>query len=816
MNGTVGVAVDGAGNLFIADYYNQRIRKVDTSGIITTVAGNGSSGFSGDGGAATNASLDGPYGVAVDSAGDLFIADAGDSRIRKVDASGIITTVAGNGSAGFSGDGGAATNASLNGPYGVAVDGAGNLFIADTSDYRIRKVDTSGIIRTVAGNGISGSAGDGGAATNARLNAPYGVAVDGAGNVFIADTGIERVRKVSEFSPLLPTLLFQNISLANAGSYSVIVGNAFGSVTSAVATLTVTCPAITLTPSTLPGAVVGVAYSQRLGASGGAAPYRFTNTVGNLPAGLSLSSGGILSGVPAARGTNTFTVTATDSRGCSGSQTYALAILGVIPAITVQPGSQTSSVGLTATFSVAATGSQPLSYQWQFNGTNLADNGRISGSQSSTITISNLLFADAGNYVVAVANAFGSTNSQPALLTVVPGYAFTNFVGLPMVPGGADGTGSAAQFNSPFGAAVDSAGNVFVADYGNNTIRKVTAAGVVTTLAGSAGEAGSADGTGSAAQFNSPFSVAVDTAGNVFVADYGNSTIRKVTAAGVVTTLAGSAGSFGSADGTGSAAQFNGPAGVAVDSAGNVFVADNGNNTIRKVTAAGVVTTLAGSAEDYGSADGTGSMAQFNGPAGVAVDSAGNVFVADNGNNTIRKVTAAGVVTTLAGSAGNFGSGDGTGGAAQFNNPFSVAVDDAGNVFVADYGNNTIRKVTSAGVVTTVGGTAGVTGAADGVGVAAQFNAPAGVAVDSAGNLYVADSSNNRITKGTPIYGGFATPVLTWTNPAAITYGTALNSNQLNATASVTGHFQLHALRGHCAHCGHQPPVSGLYADGYD
>ena len=226
---------------------------------------------------------------------------------------------------------------------------------------------------------------------------------------------------------------------------------------------------------------------------------------------------------------------------------------------------------------------------------------------------------------------------------------------------------------------------------------------------------------------------------------------------------------------------------MAVDSAHNVYVADALNNTIRKVTSSGAVTTLAGSAGNPGSADGTGGAARFYYPVGVALDTSGNLYVADYYNSTIRKVTSVGVVTTLAGSAGNPGSANGTGSAAQFNGPTGVAVDSAHNVFVTDSGNNTIRKVTSAGVVTTVGGTAGVTGTNDGVGAAAQFNLPTGVALDRAGNLYIGDLSNDRVTKGTLVNEGLASPVLTWTNPAAITYGSALGTNQLNATASVTG-----------------------------
>ena len=209
-----------AGNLFIADGGNFRIRKVDTSGIITTVAGNGSSEFSGDGGPATSASLTNPFGVALDGTGNLFIADEGSNRIRKVDTSGIITTVAGNGSSGFSGDGGPAISASLSGPIGVALDGTGNLFFADAGNNRIRKVDTSGIISTVAGDGIFGFSGDGDPATSASLRDPFGVALDGAGNLFIADRFNQRIRRVDAATGIITTVAGDGPTGIGAGGFS--------------------------------------------------------------------------------------------------------------------------------------------------------------------------------------------------------------------------------------------------------------------------------------------------------------------------------------------------------------------------------------------------------------------------------------------------------------------------------------------------------------------------------------------------------------------------------------------------------------------
>ena len=309
--------------------------------------------------------------------------------------------------------------------------------------------------------------------------------------------------------------------------------------------------------------------------------------------------------------------------------------------------------------------------------------------------------------------------------------------------GYADGTGAAAQFSGTRGVAVDGSGNMYVADQSNNRIRKiVVATGVVTTLAGS-GTLGNADGTGVAAQFNYPNGVAVDGSGNVYVSDQSNHRIRKiVVATGVVTTLAGS--TSGNADGTGVAAQFNYPMGVAVDGSGNVYVADQNNNRIRKiVVATGVVTTLAGNSAQ-GNADGTGAAAQFSSPNGVAVDGSGNVYVADLNNNRIRKiVVATGVVTTLAGSS-TAGSGDGTGAAAQFNSPRGVAVDGSGNVYVAEQSNTHIRKIVVAtGVVSTLAGS--TSGYTDGTGAVAQFSNPSGVAVDGSGTVYVADTNNNRI-----------------------------------------------------------------------
>src|SRR5947209_1392759 len=340
-----------------------------------------------------------------------------------------------------------------------------------------------------------------------------------------------------------------------------------------------------------------------------------------------------------------------------------------------------------------------------------------------------------------LASACFTTGATVSAQSTYEAYLFSTFAGNAGY-GSADGTGSAARFTNPTGMAVDGAGNKYVADTNNHTIRKITSAGVVTTLAGQAGTSGTADGTGSAARFNLPKGVAVDSAGNVYVADTNNSTIRKITPAGVVSTLAGAAGVIGFDDGIGSAARFYKPAGVSVDSAGNVYVADTNNYTIRKITPAAVVTTFAGTAFSNGSNDGTGANARFWNPSGVTVDSGGNIYVADTSNQAIRKITPAAVVTTIAGQSHTIGSADGTGAAAHFFNPTAVAVDSSGNLYVADFANSTIRKITPAAVVTTFAGLARNYGYADGTGNAARFDRPSGVTVDSAGTVYVADVSN--------------------------------------------------------------------------
>src|ERR1039458_3654735 len=550
-----------------------------------------------------------------------------------------ITTLAGSPGLGSADGTGAA--ARLANPWGVAADTAGNLYVADTDNQTIRKITAGGAVSTFAGMaGVSGSAD--GTGSGARFNQPQGLAVDTNGIVYVADTGNYTIRKITP-----------------AGVVTTLTGS--------------------------------VGNSGSTDATGGSA--RFYE-----PEGIAVNSAGTLIYI---------------------ADTWNHTIRQVTPA-----GVVTTLAGSAGNFGSAdGTGNSAQFYQPQ--------GMAVDGS-------GNIYVADTGNQTIRKVTVLGA-------VTTLAGLAGNN--------GSTDGTGSSASFWNPQGIALDSSANLYVADSFNNTIRQVTPAGVVTTLAGTTGSFGSADGTGAAARFWQPQGVAVDSAGNVCVADSANGTIRRIASGAVVTTLAGSASS-GSADGTDGSSRFYGPSGSAVDSSGNSYVADTGSGTIRTVTSAGVVSTLAGSAGNFGTTDATGGSARFYGPQAVAVGSSGILYVADTANHTIRKITSGGVVTTLAGLAGTNGLNDGTGTGARFNGPQGLAVDSSGTIYVADTWNHTIRKVTFAGVVTTLAGLPGYYGDIDGTSAGsgtntARFYCPSGVAVDASGNVYVADTRNHTIRKVT-------------------------------------------------------------------
>jgi sugar lactone lactonase YvrE len=439
--------------------------------------------------------------------------------------------------------------------------------------------------------------------------------------------------------------------------------------------------------------------------------------------------------------------------------------------------------------------------------------------------------ANLGNGPMGIAvdgsgNAWVADNGNSVVLKITPAGVVSTFAGTTYNANNgtacqsANDTGSAARFCNPVGVAVDASGNLYVSEDGNATLRKITPAGVVTTLAGTPGVQGSTDGMGVAASFGAPRGVAVDGSGTVFVAD-GNDAIRKVSPTGVVTTLAGSASQSGSTDGLGAAARFDTPLSVATDASGNAYVVDSYNNTVRKISPAGVVTTFAGTPyllqQTCQFVNGAGAAARFCAPSAVAIDGSGNVYVADSGNSAIRRITPAGVVSTLV--TGAFGVGlavDGSGtvyatdsvGMRKISSTGVVstlaagvsggamAVSSSGTVYVTQ--GNQIVQVSAAGVVSTLAGSAGLAGSADGTGTAARFNTPSALALDGNGNLLVADTYNYTIRKITPtgvvstvvgVAGSFGIGLGALPGSLAFTHGIAVTPNGQLIMASNDGVF---------------------------
>jgi hypothetical protein len=586
---------------------------------------------------------------------------------------------------------GTGTAARFNYTASVASDSAGNIYVADVNNNTIRKVTPSGVVSTLAGlAGSSGSAD--GTGSSARFNNPTGVATDSAGNVYVADLYNYTIRKITS-SGVVSTLagLAGSSGSANGTGSLARFNNATGVATDSAGNVYVTDRYNYIIRKITPSGVVSTF------------------------AGLAGSSGSSDGTGAAARFGFTYGI-ATDSVGnVYVTDTNTIRVITPTAVVTTLAG--------------------------------LAGN---SGSLDGTGAAARFNFPT-GVTTDSTGNVYVTDTNNNTIRKITPAGVVTTFSGLAGSRGSADGTVAAARYYLPRGIATDSGGNFYVADSYNQTIRKITASGVVSTFVGSLASAGTLDGSGTAARFHAPLGVATDNAKNVYVADTENHTIRKISADGVVSTFAGLAGTTGSLNGAGTAARFNLPYGVATDSAGNVYVADTNNNTIRKITPAGTVSTLAGTAGTFGSLDGTGAAARFDIPYSVATDSAGNVYVAERGSSTIRKITPAGVVTTLAGLSGPPGGNiDGTGSQARFSSPNAVATDSAGNVYVADTDNHTLRKITPAGVVSTLAGMGGIPGSANGTGIAARFNYPTGVATDSAGNVYVADKSSHTIRKVTP------------------------------------------------------------------
>ncbi len=655
-SGPSGVAADSLGNLYVTDSGNNTIRKITPAGLVTTIAGRAGVKGSADG-TGTNASFYLPTGIAVDSNGNLYVADEFNDTIRKITPTGpnwVVSTLAGQvTNAGLIDAMG--TNAEFATPAAVAVDGAGNVYVADTADDVIREISPAGLVSTIAGQPHHPGSSDG---TNniAQFYMPFGITMDAATNLYVTDGINETVRKL--------------VPMGTNWAVSTIAGQ----VTNA-----------------------------------GSADGTGTNAQFSGPAGIAVGSGTNLF----VADDNNNTIRKLTLTGTNWTVSTLAGLVGVYG----DADGATNNARFHSPIGVAVDGG--------------------------------------GNVYVADAN-----NNE--IRKITPGGVVSTFAGVST--GSTDGPGTNALFWSTAAIALDARGNAYVADYYNCTIRKIATNGVVSTIAGLAGNIGGADGTNSDARFYYPSDIALDSGGSLYIADAYNSTIRRIMPVGtnwVTSTIAGQAEVYGEVDGMGSNAFFYVPAGIAVDANTNIFVTDNYGMVVRKITPVGsnwVVTTIAGLPYTIGSSNGIGTNAMFYFPRGLAVDNASNVYVADSENNGIRRLTPVGtnwLVSTIAGVASIRANDDGTGTNAHFFFPDDVTLDTAGHLYVMDTYNQTIRKMTLVGtnwVVTTVAGQVGVTGSTDGIGTNALFNYAQSIAFDSTGNLYVADTHNSTIRLGRALF----------------------------------------------------------------
>ncbi len=634
------IAFDRLGNLIVADAGNNVVRSITPSGTVVKICGTGQNGYAGDGGPASAALIFYPACVAADPAGNVYIADAGNNVIRKIDTGGIISTVAGNATAGFSGDGGPATAAQLNFPVGISFDSYGNLLIADRQNNCIRRITTDGNIHTVAGNHAPGYTGDGGAATAASLYSPsYAIAV--SGYIYIADcynfcirvvnpAGVISTKLSNAANPFFSPYMLSADESGNV--YYTDRGNM----------------AVGMLPWS-GGAPVIIAGNGTDGFSGDGGPA--TAAAINNP-------GGIIAG--------------------TGSGTY-FADMGNNRIRVINPDS---------TINTFAGGSQA----------GIGNGGMASAAQLFTPAnvaadaVGNLYISDQGNFAVRKIDLTGKISL----------YAGNGLQGTL----GDGGPATAASLNTPAGVAADLLGNVFIADAGSSVIRKVDPTGTITTICGTGLCAVSGDGgPATAAAVCHPAGLATDSAGALYICDYGNHRVRKIDTSGVITTIAGTGSAGYNGDSImATTAQLHYPSGIAVDVAGNVLFSDTYNFRVRKIDHAGIVTTVAGNGfTGYSGDTGPATAGSLGQPVGVCLDFLGNMYITDKRNDNIRLVDVSGTIYTYAGTGWPGFSGDGGPAVtALLHTPAGAATDPAGNLYIADEQNQRLRKVTRNLAVATV------------------------------------------------------------------------------------------------------------------
>lgn len=715
-----GIAVNRDGGVFVADSVRHTIRLISPWREVTTIAGSpGESGRAN--GTGSSARFNMPLGLAVDSNGDLYVADSLNHVIRKVTRNGDVSIFAGYGNpGGFNGTG---REAYFNEPSAVAIDSSGFVYVGELC--AVRKVSPSGEVSTLAG--VTGRDGYLDAVGGlARFSQIRGIAVDQGGFVYVADSGNQVIRRI-----------------APDGTVTTLSGTVYrsGSTDGPVASALFHGPAGLALDSE--GSLF-VADSvnrtiRRIGMDG------FVTTVGGKAGGFGDRDG---TGQDA-RFTHP-TVVAVDAVGelyVSGMTIRS----SLPPLFASHPASKTGIVGSLVSFS-AESNRPALAYQW------LKDGVPVTGATSPTLVIQRVSEADEGTYALRVVLGDGVTVSDPAVLQisasryVVP-YAFTTAWGIAGNPGTRGGT--AAKLRRPYGIVRLPDGDYVISDSESHTIRRVTAAGAVTTIAGAPGEAGATDGPGPTARFNIPRDLARDAAGNIYVSDWGNSTIRRITPDGVVSTFAGQAGVPGSSNGVGTGATLR-PNGMVFGRAGELYVAEAGNNVIRRIGADGVVTTFAGKVGESSTINGARLEARFRTPVGIAIDSVGSLYITDEANRNVRKIDAGGRVTTLAGpNDGRLfgpGSNDGTGEAARFWAPWAIVVDSSGDVIVSDQGDRRLRRISPTGVVTTMSPRSAheYTGYGDGPPSEAQLGSLLAIAAEPDGSVVITDGQWHTLRRVEP------------------------------------------------------------------
>lgn len=714
-NGPNGGCVDAVGNVYIADSGNHRIRRVSPEGMVTTVAGTGQPGFAD--GPVAQAQFNLPMGLCVDAQGNIYIADTGNSRIRKIDPTGMVTTLAGSGLPGWRD--GPGQSAWFNFPNDLVVDRSGNLFVSEFNNHTVRRVTPTGEVSTWAGNPEPGYVD--GPREEARFMAPAGIARDATGNLYVTEWDGHRVRRIGT-DGLVTTLAGNGVpGYADGPGTEARFNQPDGIVVDTDGFVYVTENGNhVIRRISPPGLVETVAGTGESGfADGPGAQAQFA-----APSGIGLAADGTL-----------FVA------DYLGHRVRRLILIVPIPAaIVAQPIDQAAWVGEDVTVMVEAVGTPPVQYSWRKGAVEIAV------TEFPSLVLTNVQVEDSGPYSVEVSNQWGRVNSREAILTVsspiiyVTDPVWVETLAGSGAPGWADGVGVAAQFNHPNAAFVDSQGFIYITDVLGHRIRKVSAAGEVTPLAGT-GVAGHADGPAAEAQFNQPIGFCADATGAIYVVEAANHCVRKISPDGLVSTLAGNL-IPGYRNGSGPQAQFDFPHDVVVDAQRDLYVVEFNNHTVRKLTPDGMVSTWAGS-RTAGYADGPREQARFIQPAGIAIDAAGNLFVAERGGQRIRKIGTEGLVTTVAGT-GVPGYLDGPAHQAVFNEPDGIVVDAAGNLWITDARNYAIRRISAAGMVETIAGT-GVPGDEDGPGSMARFRWPLGIGIAGQDSFAVADSGNHLV-----------------------------------------------------------------------